>query len=213
MSKHVWYAITSFGDASLGLPCALLVAFVLLVPATTRRLAFVWLAIVVAGETIVAATKVMYMGWHLGIPSLDFIGLSGHTTLSFMVWPVTFALVLGRTDRWRAIGAAVGIVFALLIAFSRLKIHVHSLSEVVLGAFLGITLSSFFLLRYRRRLDPVALPRWLFLIFILPFVFGYGRVAPTESILAAVARTLSGHSHVYTRADLHTAVHERPGAP
>jgi hypothetical protein len=208
----MWYAITNLGDTSILLPCAVLVAFVLLLPASTRRLCVVWLAIVVAGEMIVSTTKVLYLGWRLGIASLDFTGLSGHATLSFLVWPVAFALVLGRTNAWRVVGVAFGVLLASVIAVSRLAVHAHSVAEVVFGGILGTALSSAFLLRYRRLFHVVALPRWLAITLILPFVIGFGRVMPTESILAAVARTLSGHSHVYTRSDLHSGTFRNPRA-
>ena len=204
MRKYVWHAITNLGDTSILLPCAVLVAVVLLLPASTRRLCVVWLAILVAGGTIVATTNVLYMGWRLGIASLDFAGLSGHSTLSFLVWPVAFALLLGRTEKWQSVGVAFGILLASVIAVSRLALHAHSIAEVVFGGILGAALSSAFLVRYRRLLHVVALPRWLAMAMILPFVIGYGRVMPTESILAAVARTLSGHSYVYTRTGLHS---------
>jgi membrane-associated phospholipid phosphatase len=210
MQKFVWYAITNLGDTSILLPCAMLIAFVLLLPASTRRLCVVWLAAVVAGGTIVATTKVLYMGWRLGIASLDFTGLSGHTTLSFIVWPVAFSLVAGQTATRRAVGAAFGILLASAIAVSRLEVHAHSVAEVVLGGVLGIALASAFLLRYRRILRAAALPPWLALTLILPLAIGYGHAMPTESILAVVARTLSGHSHVYTRADLHSAAFRSP---
>ena len=212
MGKQVWYAITNLGDTSILLPCAVLIAFVLLLTASTRRLCVAWLAIVAVGEMIVATTKVLYMGWGLGIASLDFIGLSGHATLSSLVWPVAFALLLGRTDRWRIGGVALGILLASVIAVSRLEVHAHSVAEVVSGWILGTALSSVFLVRYRRPLHLVAPPRWLAVALILPLAIGYGRAMPTESILAAVARTLSGHSHVYTREDLHSGAFRNPFA-
>lgn len=213
MRKHIWYAITNLGDTSLLFPCAVLVAFVLLLPASTRRLCGIWLAIVAAGETIVATTKVLYMGWRLGIASLDFTGLSGHATLSFIVWPVAFALILVRTDAWRVAGVAFGILLASVIAVSRLAVHAHSVAEVVFGGILGAALSTGFLVFCRRLLHVVVLPRWLAATLILPFVIGYGRVTPTESILASVARTLSGHPYVYTSADLHASSQGALGFP
>ena len=213
MGQYVWYAITNLGDTSIMLLCAALIAFVLLLTASTRRLCVAWLAIVVVGEMIVATTKVLYMGWGLGIASLDFIGLSGHATLSFLIWPVAFALLLGRTDRSRIGGVAFGILLASVIAVSRLEVHAHSVAEVVFGGILGTTLSGAFLVRYRRPLHLVALPRWLAVALILPLAIGYGKVMPTESILAAVARALSGHSHLYMRGDLHSGTFRNPFAP
>jgi len=210
MRKCVWNAITNLGDTSILLPCALLIALVLVLQASTRRLCVTWLAVVMVGEAIVATTKVLFMGWRLGIASLDFVGLSGHTTLSLLVWPVVFSLFLGRRVVWRTIGGAFGFLLASAIAVSRLEIHAHSVSEVVFGGILGAALSATFLVHYRRRVHAVALPRWIAIILILPIAIGYGRAMPTESILAAVARTISGHSFVYTRADLHSAIFRSP---
>ena len=212
MQKYLWYVVTNLGDSSVLLPCAILIAFVLLLSASTRRLCVIWLAIVVGGETIVATTKVLYLGWRLGIASLDFTGLSGHATLSFLVWPVAFALVLGRTDAWRTVGVAFGVLLASVIAVSRLAVHAHSVAEVVFGGILGTALSSAFLFLYRRLLHVIALPRWLIVTLVLPLVVGYGTVLPTESIMSAVARALSGHSYVYTRADLHSCTFRNPRA-
>ena len=210
MRKYVWYAITNLGNISILLPFALLITFLLWLPASTRRLCVVWLATVVVVETIVAATKVLFMGWRLGIESLDFTGLSGHTTLSLLVWPVAFSLFLGHKDALRALGVAFGFLLASVIAVSRLEIHAHSVAEVVFGGILGAAVSSLFLVRYRRLFQLVALPRWLAITLILPLAIGYGHAVPTESILGGVARILSGHSYVYTRADLHSATFHSP---
>jgi hypothetical protein len=210
MQKYVWHSLTSLGDTSVLVPCAILIAFALLQQTSTRRLCAIWLSLFVSAEFVVATTKVLYMGWRLGIPSLDFTGLSGHSTLSLLVWPVAFSLFLGHARR--ATGVAVGILLASAIALSRLEVRAHSVPEVVLGAVLGIALSCSFLVFYRESLHLVALPRWLAVLLILPLVIGYGRPMPTESILATVARTLSGHSYVFTRADLQSSSSPASGA-
>ena len=206
MRHHVWYAITDLGNLIILVPCVLLIGLLLLLPASTRRLFVVWLIIVALGGTLVATTKVLFMGWRLGIESLDFTGLSGHTTLAFLAWPVAFALLLGQTDSMRAVGAAIGVLLASLVGVSRVEIQAHSVSEVVFGGLLGIALSGLFLVRYGQALKVVVFPRWLALTLVLPLILGYGQVLPTESILGSVARALSGHTFVYTRFDLHSAV-------
>ncbi len=210
MLKYLWHAVTRLGDTSVLLPCILLIAGVLLLQASSRRLCVVWLAVVVTGVAIVATTKILYMGWRLGIASLDFTGLSGHTTISLIVWPVAFSLFLGQTDAGWVAGVAFGILLAFVIAVSRLGVHAHSVAEVVLGGILGTALSSVFLVRYHRHLHVVLLPRWLVVTLILPLGFGYGHSMSTESFLASVARALSGHSYVYTRADLHSSTFHSP---
>jgi hypothetical protein len=210
MRKYAWYAITNLGNISILLPLALLIALLLWLPASTRRLCVVWFVIVVVVETIVAATKVLYMGWGLGITSLDFTGLSGHAALSLLVWPVAFSLLVRHKDALRAFGVTFGFLLASVIAVSRLEIHAHSVAEVVFGGILGAAASSLFLVRYRRLFHVVALPRWLAMTLILPFAIGYGHAMPTESTLEGVARILSGHSYVYTRADLHSSTFHSP---
>ena len=200
MQKYLWRSITNLGDTSVLVPCALLIAFALLQQTSTRRLCAVWLSFFVSAELAVATTKVLFMGWRLGIASLDFTGLSGHSTLSFLVWPVAFSLFLGQ--KRRAAGVAAGILLASVIALSRLEVRAHSIAEIAFGGILGIAFSWSFLVYYRQSLQLVALPRWLAAALLLPFLIGYGRPLPTESILAKIARTLSGHSSVYTRADL-----------
>lgn len=210
MNLHVWLIITDFGDSAVLLPCMALVALWLLIGRQTRRLAAVWAGVVAVGGGVVAITKILYMGWHVGIPAVDFTGLSGHTTLAFIVWPVLFALAIGRGPVSQSIAVGAGFFFAALVGYSRLMVHAHSAAEVVVGAALGLTLSAVFLLRYRERLRlPVA--RFLLLVTILlPLAVGYGHVAPTQSYFALIARALSGHQRVYTRADLHAPV-ERQG--
>ena len=211
MLRYLWHALAAFGDSSVLLPCGVLIALVLFPRIPTRRLCAAWLTLLIGTGAIVAATKVLYMGWGFGLASVDFTGLSGHAALSFLVWPVTFFLFFGQARKARALAAAAGIALAAAIAVSRLQTHAHSASEVVLGGILGGGISSFYLLHYRRVLQTVAPRRWLAVILAVPLVIGYLHAAPTESILAALARALSGHSYVYTRQDLHSSAF--PGLP
>ena len=210
--RYLWHALAAFGDSSVLLPCGALVALVLLPRISTRKLCGAWLALLVGTGAIVAATKVLYMGWGFGLASVDFTGLSGHAALSFLVWPVTFFLFFGQARTARALAAAAATALAAAVSVSRLQTHAHSVSEVVLGGILGGGISSFYLVHYRRILQTVAPRRWLAVILAVPLVIGYVHAAPTESILAALARALSGHSYVYTRADLHSSAIRGPTA-
>lgn len=210
MNGHAWQFVTYLGDSGLLLPYVVLATLWLLLSPMTRSLSLAWLAVVFIGGLVVAATKVMYMGWHIGITGLDFIGLSGHTTLSFIVWPTLFLLLIGHSEAGQAYGVATGIVLAATIGVSRLVLHVHSLSEVLLGALVGGVLSAAFLFPRRLRLR-LALPRlWLLASMMLPLMTGYGHPAPSGHLLAEVAMRLSGHAIVYTRADLHYPAHLQP---
>jgi len=203
---NFWGGLTNLGDSAVLLPSVLLVALWLVIPATTRRLSLVWLFVVAGTGIVVAITKLLYMGWHIGIPGMNFIGLSGHTTLSFLVWPVLLPLMLGRTGRAQRLAAASGLVLAAGIAISRVEVHAHSVAEVLLGALLGGSASLTFLSHYRVQLR-LRIPR-LALVATAAAVISltYGRIMPTEQLLHSVARVWTGHERVYTRRDLNMPV-------
>jgi len=201
MSSQAWKAVTDFGDSALLLPCVLLVALWLFASLRSVRVAAVWLGYCGLAVAIIALTRLAYMGWHIGIPGVDFTGLSGHTTLSFLVWLVLLFLMLGRSRVSRVLALAGGIILASLIAVSRIEVHSHSLSEVIGGAVVGISLSAIYL-RAHRRLFPLRLPRSRFLVTLMvPLLLGYGRIMPSEHMLRSVSVALSGHGWVYTRHD------------
>lgn len=197
-----WYDVTNLGDSALLLPLAALVALWLLAGRETRRSALVWLLTVAVAGAVVVATKLLYMGWHVGIPGLDFIGLSGHTALSFVIWPVVLSFAATREHRLRLVLTVVGFIIAAIIGYSRLRIHVHSVSEVILGGFFGAAVSMLYLIRSGGRLRLRMPPVLTLASLLLVLAVGYGRVMPTEHMLESVARSWSGTHHVYSRSDL-----------
>jgi len=207
MGSHVWMAVTDFGDSALLFPCALLVAVWLFASLRGMRVAVVWLGYCGLAVAIIALTKLAYMGWHIGIRGVDFTGLSGHTTLSFLIWPVLLFLMVGRSRLSRVLALIGGTALASLIAVSRIAVHAHSPSEVVAGAVVGLSLSTIFL-RAHRRLFPLPLPRSRFLVTIMvPLLLGYGRIMPSEHMLEGVSAALTGHGWVYTRHDARDLSH------
>ncbi len=195
-----WMSITVFGDSAVLIPCAALMLLWLLVSPGTRGLAWRWCALVLGIAGLVAASKLVFMAWGWGIRRLDFIGLSGHSAMAALVWPALLTLVFGDASRrWRWMAMAGGLLLALLVAVSRLMLHVHSAAEVVSGFLVGAVAALFFLFRYGKRWH---LPRrgWLLAMsvaLVLPLV--YGHRFPTERILRFVAQQLSLDNTVYTR--------------
>jgi len=210
MSIQSWTSVTALGGNVLQLLGVALVAVWLLASLPPGRVAFLWLLFVAVATALVALTKLLYMAWRVGIPAIDFIGLSGHTTLSFLLWPVLFSVMLGRSTVSKLLATSVGIALAALIGFSRIQVHAHSLSEVLLGGLVGLAFAAAFLLSSQRVL-PCPLPRaWLLASMLLPFFLGYGRDLHTESFLEVTARSLSGHQWVYVREDLHNPTNLPP---
>lgn len=119
------------------MPCLLVTAAWLIVIGD-RRTALIWLGWLTAAVLTTLATKVAFLGWGIGIDSLDFTGISGHTLLATSVWPVLLSRIIFRRGSDPHIGMAlVGYALALLVAISRLALAVHSPSEVAAGFVLG----------------------------------------------------------------------------
>lgn len=195
-----WMAITAFGDSAVLLPCAALMLLWLWVLPDTRALAWRWGALFLGVAGLVIASKLAFMAWGWGIRRLDFIGLSGHSAMAAAVWPALFALAYGSSSRrWRWLATGCGLLLALLVAVSRLMLHVHSAAEVVSGFLVGAAAVLLFLCRHDERWQLRG-RGWLLVISValmLPLV--YGHRFPTEHILRLVAQQLSLDHSVYTR--------------
>jgi membrane-associated phospholipid phosphatase len=132
-----WMYFTKLADTNVMMPLACLLAGWLAYWHCWRA-AVRWLLLFGAGLTIVVASKIAYIGWGLGIASLDFRGFSGHAMRAAAVAPVFFLLAV--QSRARTITAAsllAAVAFAIAIGVSRLILHQHSLSEVIGGLALG----------------------------------------------------------------------------
>ena len=97
-----------------------------------------WCRLFTAGMSLVVATKIAFIGWGIGIRSLDFTGFGGHSMRATVVIPVRFYLILQKAPPIaRTSGVSLGIVFGVIIGISRLVVHAHSVSEAVAGCILG----------------------------------------------------------------------------
>lgn len=194
-----WVGLTDFGDSAAMLPAAALIALWLAAGRAWRQAAL-WCLGFGALAALVALSKIAFLGWGLGIEIIDFTGISGHTALAVGVLAVGAAVSLGnRAGPLRLAGAALGASVGIGVGLSRLALHVHSLSEVLVGAIAGIALAIGFLWgsRYANpaKLHPVCLGALL----LLTLVTIHGERAPTQQFLTRVALTLSGRPVPYSR--------------
>jgi membrane-associated phospholipid phosphatase len=142
---NFWQFITQFGDTSLLLPAAILIS-VWLVAANLGRLAALWALLYASEIGVVSATKIAFMGWGIGIPAVNFTGISGHTAFATTVFPVLFRLAASkRSCLAQRTAVHSGFLFSYLIGVSRLFVNAHSLSEVIAGCLLGSAVSYSFL--------------------------------------------------------------------
>ena len=109
-----------------------------------------WLARLWSGGLIVLASKVAYMGWHIGIPAWHFTGISGHAYLASAL------LSLWLLWAWpNALGWLLTLSGCTLVAISRVALGAHTPSEVILGVMLGLLVGAQAWHAHQR--NPVAL--------------------------------------------------------
>ncbi|WP_245549204.1 phosphatase PAP2 family protein [Noviherbaspirillum massiliense] len=190
--------ITNLADTFVTVPAAIAI-IIWLIAGRAWRMAFWWTLLFSFGLLLVAATKIAFVGWGIGIRSLDFTGISGHAMRASAVVPVLFYLMLQQSSLpKRAAGVVLGLLFGVLVAISRLAIHVHSVSEVMFGFFLGAAISLGFIRIASTSCIPVS--RRLIaagLIALLPTA--YANPAPTSRWIDELALYLSGHDKPYVR--------------
>ncbi|MGJ7510463.1 phosphatase PAP2 family protein [Variovorax sp. GT1P44] len=212
-SEAFWYSVTWFGDSGFLLPAALWIAVWLGIRSSTRPSAALWVILFGLGASLIAATKIAFLGWGIGSPALNFTGFSGHTALSASVWPVACWLAASRWDhRARVAAASFGLLFAVLIGLSRLAIYAHSKSEVAAGFALGVSISGIFLWQQHRLPHPRVSWTLVLLSLATPVLFlRPGNPAPTQGALEVIAMRLAGIEQPYTRADLLARRRKPPG--
>lgn len=205
LSPGAWHAITRFGEAGILIPCALLLAVWLGLATRQLRPALAWLLPLALAVAVTTLSKIAFLGFGLGIASLDFTGFSGHSMFSAAVYPMLgYALAARLGPRWRPPLVGAGYLFALLIAVSRYRLDAHSPSEVVLGYLLGGAVSATAMVSLRGA-QHLALPRALALVLAawLAWTPRGPVLLPSHEIVTHVSLRLSGRSVPYTRADLH----------
>jgi membrane-associated phospholipid phosphatase len=196
-----WLAFTKLADTVVMLPAAMLCLFWLAI-AREWRLAGLWCLLLGAGLLLVTATKIAFIGWGIGIPELDFTGISGHAMRAAAIMPVTLYLLAQKARPWGCrIAVIAGMGFGLGVSVSRLMLQVHSASEVMAGYILGAAISLTFIRMLvdasRIRLPKPALA--LGLLLLLPA--SMAAPAPTEQWLQQVALSLSGHGRPFVRVE------------
>jgi membrane-associated phospholipid phosphatase len=195
-----WSALTQFGDISVTSLAALAIAAWLFAE-DEKRLAVRWGLLFSGGMVVVVATKMAFIGWGIGIRSLDFTGFSGHTMRATAVLPVLFYLILPRTaPMMRTGGALLGFAFGTVVGISRLAVHAHSISEVVAGWLLGALVSISFLriagMTLRKHVfNPLRIALSLLALLPAPYV----HPAPTQQWLTDITLYFSGHEHPFPR--------------
>jgi membrane-associated phospholipid phosphatase len=204
---HPWSLVTRLGEASLLLPCALLIAASLAVRRRDWRPALLWLVPLALAVGLTTASKIAFIGFGVGNGALDFTGISGHSMFATAVYPLLgFAIGSAAHRRLRVAAVLAGYGVALLVTLSRWKLGMHSPSECVLGFLVGAVASG-------TALALLAEPPWpslpvtgcaaLALVVAIALPQRDDAIVNTHELVTWVSLKLSGRSEPYTRADLH----------
>ncbi|CAB3760099.1 phosphatase PAP2 family protein [Paraburkholderia humisilvae] len=177
----LWNIFASVGDAAFTLPIALVCAIWLWFSA--RREAGRWILLLAIGMALVGATKILYAGCGIEIQSLHFRVLSGHTTLSAMVWTVAMSLLCRCAGGRARTGVIIGLLIGVLTAVARVFDDAHSVTEVIAGWVLGAALAIVFVRSFVRSRVKLAKPRFAALGLLLVASVAYGRHAPIQQMI------------------------------
>jgi hypothetical protein len=164
------------------------------------KMAVLWCGLFGLAMALVLATKIAFVGWGIGIESVDFTGISGHATRAAMVYPVLFYYAFQRAPRkFTGPGIYVGVLLGLLISVSRVMVNAHSGSEIVAGQLLGSAMAAIYLGSMKNHVVLTS-RRWLLafsmsLLFVSPAV----KPVPTERAVTKLALLISGHKRPFTR--------------
>jgi len=201
---RIWHTLIYLGDGAVLLPCAGLLFAWLIVAPTTRRMGWWWLLAVLLVGGGVTLSKLVYMatGWHPA--GWNFIGLSGHAALSFLLWPSAAVLVTSRhRTGLRVFAVALGTGLALAIATSSWVLGDHSPVELVLGALWGVLVAVIFLAITRRHVvEAPPLRSWAIVSLLLLVAMAFGHKFPSARVLGWVALQVNGRTAIHTRRDL-----------
>lgn len=192
--QNAWLPLSALGDSRWLLPMALVLLLTL--PRVDASLKWRWLLATTLTAGVTLASKLAFMGWGIGIKSVHFTGFSGHAAMSSVLYPVVGVLLSGPGKRARAIGLAAGCTLAAAIAWSRIPLHAHSLSEVIAGLALGLSSSSWALRTASPsgRATPVAVVVALLAGLVLPLTLPD---VHTHQLVIALAMLISGRAEIF----------------
>lgn len=194
-----WHWLSVIGSLAVTGPIGVAIV-VWLLAGKSWRLTAIWMTLFGAGMALVVVTKMAFIGWGIGVASIEFAGFSGHAMRAAAVFPVAgFLAVRSSSQPAHWFGAAAGVLLAVLIAMSRVYVGAHSSSEAVTGCLLGLAVAAAFIW-YASTEHHMALSRLLVLLCI-PILLVAPRVEPipAEQWITKAALYLSGRDQPYTR--------------
>jgi hypothetical protein len=193
-----WLTMMHLGDISLTLPAAAAVAAWLLVCIGWRSARW-WALLYLGAIGLVGASKIAFLGWGTGFPSLHFKAISGHATGAAAVFPTLFYLLVREHGPWlRRSAAAAGLILAGLVAVMLVAGAEHTPAEAAAGWLTGALVS----LACNRSTRGLQAARPLVGLACATLVFAGAallmRAAPLSYWMARAALALSGNERLHS---------------
>jgi hypothetical protein len=196
-------SIAPYAGITVMIPAVLLLA-VWLNYSASRRVAALWLAVVVLAYGAVMVSKLAFKGWGHGLEALNIAVFSGHAMNACLVTPVLVSMLARQWHpllRWPAAGLT--LIGAWYFSVTVVAPYVHPLPEAIAGALIG-SLGSMTFLRLAeyveiRPLPARAVAMGLTVIAVCASLPKY----TAEGLLNHFAITLSGAEAPYTKPHWH----------
>lgn len=195
-----WIDITHLGSFMvMTAAAAIIVAWLLF--NRKWRLMVGWCMLYVGGMTLVVASKIAFIGWGIGYQPWSFTGFSGHAMRVAAVMPVLFYLVASSFKlNVQRVFTLLGWLFAAIIAFSRIVVHAHSVSEAITGYMVGAVGSALFIHWLARDQTASRFNSWIAASSLLVLLSSPDLpIVPTQSWIIEASLLLSGHDRPYIR--------------
>jgi len=134
----VWSKLFHLGDLSLTLPTGCAIAGWLLASRAWRP-ALGWSLVFGLALALVAATKVAFLGWATGLPTLGYRAVSGHAAGFTAAFPTLCWLLTQRGTPSARVGAVVGALgLGAVVATALVHAGEHTPAEAIAGWIIGM---------------------------------------------------------------------------
>ena len=184
--------IVQYAGITVMFPAALVIAAWLWLGAS-RKIALLWMGVLVTAYLVVRASKILFKGWGIGLHELGIAVFSGHAMNACLVFTVLLNLLCQQLDprlRWPALG--VGLLATWWFAIHYVAHTIHPLPEAIAGALIGSVAACVFVLCLKPyNVSQVPRPA-LTLGLAVVIAFSCMPKYTAERLLDHIAITLSG---------------------
>ena len=189
--------IVQYAGITVMFPAALVIAVWLWLGAS-RKIALLWMGVLVTAYLVVGASKILFKGWGIGLHDLGIAVFSGHAMNACLVFTVMLNLLCQQIDqrlRWPALVA--GLLATWWFAINYVALTIHPLPEAIAGALIGSVAACVFVFSLRQyNVSHVPRPA-LTLGLAVVMAFSCMPKYTAERLLDHIAITLSGAEQAF----------------